>query len=119
MALRANGYTVPVANSDDDVEAFAYLQAANSAGAASLVLNTLPGVVLDAESPDANTNRRQGLWAEFKAALKYINDGTLPATRGITSQVQKAWAGSQEDSAGNAIEPAFTRQTTSYPGTGL
>ena len=33
--LRAAGYTVPVANSGDDVEAFAWLRAANSAGAAA------------------------------------------------------------------------------------
>ncbi len=116
MELRANGYDVPVANSGDDVEAFNYLRGANSAGAASLVLNMLPGAVLDPDSPDENTNRRRGLWAEYKAALGYINDGSLPATRSITSETQKAFSGSQEDSDGNETEPAFTREVTSYPG---
>ena len=115
MELRANGYTVPVANSGADVEAFAYLRGANSAGAAATVLNMLPGIALDPDGADENSNRRSGLWAEFKAALKYINSGALPATRGITGETQKAFAGSQEDADGNIREPIFTRERTSQP----
>lgn len=116
MELRAMGYTVPVVNVGTDVEAFEYLRAANSAGAAALVLNTVPGELFDPDSPEASLSRRWGLWAELNAALKYISKGDLPASRTITVEVTKAWAGSQEDDDGNTTTPAFTRERTSYPG---
>ncbi len=115
MELRANGYNVPVANSDNDVEAYAYLSYANSAGAAALALNTLPGIVLDPDAPDDHLNRRQSLWAELNAALKYIKEGHLPATRNVTTEITKAWAGSSQDSDGKTREPVFTREVTSFP----
>ena len=116
MELRAQGYTVPVANTGSDVEAYAYLQYANSAGAAALVLNILPGVVLDPDSEDENMNRRVSLWAELKAALQYIKHGDLPATRTVTTEVTKAWSGSQQDNDGNVTAPAFSKERTSWPG---
>ena len=114
--LRANGYTVPVPNSGTDVEAFGWLRAANSAGAAAMVLNMLPGGVLDPETPDENLNRRRGLWAEMNAVLKAIQKGDFPATRTVTRELTKAWAGSQEDEDGNEREPVFKRELTSWPG---
>ncbi len=116
MELRAQGYTVPVTNTGSNVEAYAYLSYANSAGAAALVLKVLPGVVLDPDSEDENMNRRVSLWAELKAALQYIKHGDLPATRTVTSEVTKAWAGSQQDNDGNKTAPAFTKERTSWPG---
>ena len=116
MELRAQGYTVPVANSGSDIEAYNYLRYANSAGAAALVLNTVPGVVLDPDSEDENMNRRVSLWAELKAALQYIKHGDLPATRTVTTEVTKAWSGSQEDNDGKTTAPAFIKERTSWPG---
>lgn len=116
MELRAQGYDVPVDNSSSDVEAYAFLQAANSAGAAALVLNMLPGSTFDPDSPDENQNRRRGLWGEMEAAIKVIRSGDLPASRSVTTEVTKAHAGSRLDSQGNEKSPAFTRERTSYPG---
>lgn len=116
MELRAQGYTVPVANTLTDVEAYAYLSYANSAGAAALVLNTLPGAVLDPDSPDENGNRRQALWGELMAALAYIKKGDLPASHTVSSEVTKAWSGSSVDSQGVKRDPVFTRERDSWPG---
>jgi len=114
--LKRYGYAVPVATGTDP-EAFAWLRSANSAGAAALALNTVPGEALDPETPDPIRIRRQGLWAELNAVLKAIREGELPATRTVSSYVSKAYAGSQQDEDGNATEPIFKRQSGSYPGT--
>ena len=115
--LKRYGYTVPVVTGNDP-EAFAWLQAANSAGAAALALNTVPGESLDPETPDPILIRRQGLWAEFNAVLKAIQTNQLPATRSVTTLVSKAYAGAAYDADGNATEPVFTRKDGDYPGTG-
>lgn len=114
--LKRYGYTVPVALADDP-EAYAWLRAANSAGAAALALNTVPGESLDPETPDPILNRRQGLWAEFNAILKAIRNNEFPATRSVTTLVSKAYAGSQKDTDGEDTEAIFTRKLTDYPGT--
>lgn len=113
--LRVHGYTVPVATADDP-EAFNWLRAANSAGAAAMVLNSVPGESIDPDAPGGEVTRVRGLWAEVNAVLKAIKDGSFPATRTVTSKVMKAYAGSQEDADGNETSPAFTRERTSYPG---
>jgi len=113
--LKRYGYTVPV-NSTDDPEAYGWLQAANSAGAAALVLNTVPGESLDPDTPDPIRVRRQGLWAEMNAVMNAIRRGEFPATRTVSSHVTKAYAGSQEDDDGNEKEPVFKRGMTDYPG---
>lgn len=114
--LRAQGYTVPVDNSGTDVEAFAWLRAANSAAAAATILNTVPGESLDPDIPDEIRIRRQGLWGEYMAVIKMIQAGEFPATRTVTSQVTKAFSGSQEDNDSNPTTPVFTRERTSFPG---
>jgi len=113
--LRINGYTVPVATGDDP-EAFAWLRAANSAGAAAMVLNSVPGESMEPDATSPEVTRIRGLWAELNAVLKAIKDGSFPATRSVTSKVMKAYAGSQEDEDGKETKPAFTRERTSYPG---
>lgn len=114
--LKRYGYNVPVVIGTDP-EAFTWLRAANSAGAAALALNTVPGESLDPETPDPIRIRRQGLWADLNAVLKAIRNNELPATRTVTTLVTKAYAGSQKDADGNDTEPIFSRTLTDYPGT--
>ena len=113
--LLVNGYTVPV-SSTDDPHPYAWLQGANSAGAAAIVLNMLPGEALDPDIPDPIRVRRQGLWAELDAVLKAIREGRFPATRTATARMTPAFAGSQEDADGEVKKPVFTRDLTDYPG---
>lgn len=117
--LELGGYTVPVAVGNDP-QAHAWLVAANSAGAAAMVLSTFPGAALDPDAAEETSpvrNRISMLWGRYRACLSAITRGRFPATRSVSGFVAKAYAGSQEDSDGNTKSPIFTRSLTDYPGT--
>ena len=117
-ALRSNGYTVPVANSSPNVETFGVLRAANSYGAAALVLAMLPSEawVSNSEADIEITKSRRSFYEKkFNDIIKAINSFKLYATR--TGDSMEAYAGSQEDTeSGETKLPIFTRSQTDYPG---
>ncbi len=113
-ALEVAGYTVPVVEADDEV-AFEFLRAANVYGACVLVLTSSPAEAgLDLES-EAMRTRIQTFNGFMKRALDRIKEGRLDATK-TDRAFRHAYAGSQEDSAGNTKLPIFTRDIFDYPG---
>lgn len=112
-ALRAAGYTVPVASAGDDVEANGRLVLANTFGACAMALGMFPNEALNPDNPDSK-NRMDYFQSMFDKTLEDIRNQKLAATR-TTDKLGRVFSGSQEDSDGNEKLPMFTREITDYP----
>ncbi len=114
-ALRASGYTVPVAATGDDIQANGRLVRVNAMGAAASVIGSYPNEALDPDNPDSK-NRMDFFMSVFDKCIEDIREGNLAATR-TTSKLGRVFSGGQEDKDGNTKKPAFTRRDGFYPGT--
>ncbi len=114
-ALRAAGYTVPVASTGDDVEANGRLARVNNMGAAATILGSYPPEAFDPDNPDMK-NRMDFWMSRFSTLIEDIREGNLAATR-TTSKLGRVFSGGQEDKNSNTKKPAFTRTDGFYPGT--
>lgn len=113
-ALRAAGYTVPVASTGNDVEANGRLARVNNMGAAATILGTYPPEAFNPDNPDSK-NRMDFWMSRFTTLIEDIREGKLAATR-TTGKLKRVFSGSQEDKDGNEKLPVFTRDVTDYPG---
>lgn len=113
-ALRAAGYTVPVASSSPDVEANGRLVRVNTFGAAATVVGMYPPQAFNPDNPDLK-NRMDFFEGRLTKLLEDIREGKLSATR-TTGKLKRTFSGSQEDKDGNEKLPVFTRDITDYPG---
>lgn len=110
------GYTAPVVLADYPF-AYNYLKAANTYGAAAVLLSTISANVYnpDEEVEQPGETRATTYGNKFKSALKAIRENRLRAAR-RTRRLENIFAGSQEDDEGNTKEPIFTRGQDDYPG---
>ncbi len=113
-ALRAARYTVPVANSGDDVEAFGMLTKVVCEEVAFIVNNMFPGEAMDPDDPNPLQNRKAGWHSSYLKLLMRIDEQRFAATR-ATSRTGNVWSGAQKDSGGDTKLPLFTRGMTDYP----
>lgn len=112
--LRSNGYTVPVTNTGNNVEAFGLLTKAVVAEAAAIVLNVFPGPAFDPEDPEPLRNRIGFLHKQYTSVIKVIGELKLSATR-TTNKFSRIYSGAQKDSSGNTQVPIFTRAVHDFP----
>ena len=109
-------YSVPVLTADDP-HAFNFLRAANTFGAAALVLGMLPAeAYTDPENDSLASGRKEFLEKKLWQAVKRIREGRLRATM-RESRLADFRIGSQKDSDGNTNLPLFTRGGFRYPNT--
>lgn len=110
------GYTVPVDETDWPT-AHQFLKAANTYGAAAVILSTIPsdGYEPDEEVESPGTTRAQTYANKFKSALKAIRENRIRAGR-RKDRLADVFAGSQEDDDGYTKAPIFTRGMDDYPG---
>ena len=115
--LRASGYTVPIANSDSDVEAYGLLVMANTLGACALLLSSFPTEAIDPDAADAlGGNRAAYYQRRYEQVMTLIKDRELAASRG-TTRLGRVYTGAQEDAAtGLTKSPVFTRDMWDFPG---
>jgi hypothetical protein len=116
VALDDAGYTVPVDETDWPT-AYEWIKAANTYGAAAVLLSTIPsdGYEPDEEVESPATTRAQTYGNKFKSALKRIEKNKLRAGR-RKDRLADTFAGSQEDDDGNTKAPIFIRGMDDYPG---
>jgi hypothetical protein len=110
------GFTVPVSETDY-ATAYQYLKAANTYGAAAVLLSTLPATVYnpDEEVEQPGETRASTYGNKFKSALKAIRENRLRAGRRVR-RLERVFAGSQENEDGEEKLPIFTRGMDDYPG---
>ena len=113
-ALRAAGYTVPVATASPDTESNGRLVRVNTFGAAATVIGMYPTEAFNPDNPDMK-NRMDYFEGRLTKLLEDIRDKKLAATF-TTGKLKRVFAGSQEDKDGNEKLPVFTRDVTDYPG---
>jgi hypothetical protein len=112
--LEQMGYTTPVVVGTDK-NAFNWLRAANSAGAAGLVLSALPAESwIDPDNEGPAQSRRQGLEQQMTRIIKAIREGRLPASK-ATVKKDQITIGSELDSDGNTKLPIFSRSIMDNP----
>ena len=114
--LEAYGYVAPISSSTDEF-AFEYARTANVAGACVAVLNSMPGLSFDPESPDeAAGNRRAGFQATYNRWVQRVENRTIKAAK-TTGLIDRFRVGSATDrKTGDEKKPAFTRAMFDFPG---
>ena len=114
--LEAYGYSVPIVLATNEF-AYEYTRTANVAGACVAVLNSMPGLAFDPDSPDtAAGNRRAGFQATYNRWIKRVEDRKILAAK-TTGLVDRFRVGSATDrKTGKEKKPAFTRAMGDYPG---
>jgi len=117
-ALSFVGYTVPVVVGADK-HAHGFLARANNAGAAVMVLDSLPAEAYAVPGDEIPAQgRKQHLQAIFLRALKRINEEKLSATKDSGgTRLGDLRIGSEKDSEGRTNKPLFTRSLTDAPST--
>jgi len=116
-ALTNAGYTVPIVVGTDPY-GFGFAKRANDAGAAAMVLDSVPNESWAMPNEEAPAQTRKGhLDGVLRRFLKVVKDETLAASKASGgSQLGDLTIGSEKDSSGNTNLPMFTRGMSSYPG---
>jgi hypothetical protein len=112
--LRAYGYTVPIANSGTDVEAFGFVTKCAVAEGAAIVLNMFPGAALDPDDPQPLRNRLSFLHGQYSRLLKQIEELRLSATK-TTQRLGRIYSGAEKDDGGNTKASLFSRGMHDFP----
>ena len=110
------GYTVKVSSTDNPY-AYGLLIRANNAGAAVMVLGSVPAEAYSSPNEDVpGQGRKAHLDSILRRALKTIRDEELSAAKISTgTRLSDLKIGSATDSDGNTKKPMFTRAWTDYP----
>ena len=110
------GYIVPVVSATDPF-AFGLLKRANNAGAAAMVLDSVPAesyVTPGDETPARG--RKEHFEQILRRVLKRITNETIAATKASGgTRLGDFTVGSSTDSDGNTKKPIFTRSKTDFP----
>lgn len=114
--LEAYGYSVPIVLATNEF-AYEYTRTANVAGACVAVLNSMPGLAFDPDSPDeAAGNRRAGFQATYNRWTKRVEKRKILAAKSV-GLVDRFKVGSATDrKTGDEKKPVFTRAAFDYPG---
>ena len=111
------GYTTPVVLATDPF-AYGLLARANNAGAAAMVLDSVPAesyAVPGDETPARG--RKEHFESILRRVLKRITDETIAATKASGgTRLSDFRIGSEKDSDGETNKPIFTRKKSDFPG---
>lgn len=114
--LQAYGYTAPISIATNEF-AYEHARTANVAGACAQILNSMPGLAFDPDSPDEIAgNRRAAFQAQYNRWLKMVRDREIAAAQAI-GLIDRFKVGSATDrKTGLEKKPAFSRAMFDFPG---
>ena len=117
LELELHGYPSPVLLADDPHD-WRLLRDANSAAAASRVLQVMPlAAFVSPDQEGQGGGRSQTLMARFRAALKRVQDHKMTASRTSTDAFESYAGSSRTSRSGSTKYPVFKRGMLEYPGT--
>jgi hypothetical protein len=114
--LEVYGYVAPIDSSTNEF-AFEYSRTANVAGACVAVLNSMPGLAFDPESPEvAAGNRRGGFQAIYNEWKRRVRDREILAAKSVGLAGRFKVGSATDRKTGHEKKPVFTRDKFDYPG---